>query len=380
MTRKLLFGALAFLAGTVMMFAQNPLISIVGGSAPGGWSGDLDMATTDGVNYTYTGLVVTVPAQDPGIKFRRDHDWPVNWGGSGFPNGTATQNGANIPATNGIWDVAFNITTGVYSFTPAGVVYDMVALAGNGAILNFVTTDGIHYHSNGAALEEGIYYFTINGAGQYGGTGFPNGTATDPGTITVPGNTYNITYDAQTSVYNFSYVTISVIGSGVVNWDTDVDLVTTDGVLYTLASQAFAGGEMKFRQNHNWDVSWGSGVFPSGTLESPGENFVVPAGIYMVTFNRTTAEFIMSDLAGVDTVVKNNIVAYPNPASTGWNLSTHGNPLTNVKITDATGKVMVNQSMNTQQTVINASGLATGVYFASVTAGSSTTVIRLVKN
>ena len=97
-------------------------------------------------------------------------------------------------------------------------------------------------------------------------------------------------------------------------------------------------------------------------------------------FNRTTAEFSMSDVAGVTTVVKNNVSVYPNPSATGWNFSTTGAALTNVKVTDITGKTVLNQTVSGQTANVNATGLATGVYFASVTAGGSTTVVRVVKN
>jgi hypothetical protein len=380
MTKKLLLLLAVFMLGAVTMFAQNPVISILGGSTTVGWSGDLDMATTDGVTYTYSNLVVTVPSSDPGVKFRQGHDWGTNWGSTAFPSGTATPNGANIPATNGTYNVTFNRTSGAFSFVPVGVTYDVVVLVGGGATLTLSTSDGVNYHSNGVALQEGAYHFNINGTGQYGGTGFPSGTAMNPGSITVPANTYNITYSTETDVYNFGFVTISAIGGGVVNWDTDVDFATTDGVNYMIASQVFVGGEMKFRQNHNWDLSWGSGIFPSGTLVSPGENFTVPAGTYRVMFNRTTAEFSMSDVAGVTTVVKNNVSVYPNPSATSWNFSTTGATLTNVKVTDITGKTVINQAVNGQIANVNATALSAGVYFASVTANGATTVLRVVKN
>lgn len=380
MTKKLLLLLAAFMLGAVTMFAQNPVISILGGSTTVGWSGDLDMATTDGVTYTYSNLVVTVPSSDPGVKFRQAHGWDVNWGSTAFPSGTATQSGANIPATNGTYNVTFNRTNGAFSFVPVGVSYDVIALVGGGATVTLSTPDGVSYYSNGVALQEGSYHFTINGAGQFGGTDFPSGTAVNPGNITVPANTYNITYSKETTMYNFGFVTISAIGGGAVNWDTDVDFVTTDGVNYMIASQVFAGGEIKFRQNHNWDLSWGSGVFPSGLLVSPGENFTVPAGTYRVMFNRTSAEFSMSDVAGITTVAKNNVSVYPNPSATGWNFSSTDTLLSNIKVTDITGKTVINQAVNGQNATVSATGLAAGVYFASVTANGATTVVRVVKN
>ncbi len=54
--------------------------------------------------------------------------------------------------------------------------------------------------------------------------------------------------------------------------------------------------EMKFRQNGNWDVNWGSPDFPTGTGTQNGANIPVvvePEGttIYQVTFNCSTGEY-----------------------------------------------------------------------------------------
>jgi hypothetical protein len=50
-------------------------------------------------------------------KFRADNAWTVNWGAATFPNGIGTQDGANIPATAGTYQITFNSATGEYTFT-----------------------------------------------------------------------------------------------------------------------------------------------------------------------------------------------------------------------------------------------------------------------
>jgi len=379
MIRKLLTYCAVFLAGTAMMNAQNPLVSILGGSTSVGWTGDLDMSTTDGVHYTYSGLVVTVPPTDAGVKFRQDHDWPINWGAATFPSGTGVLNGANIPATNGTWDVTFDISTGAYTFSPPGVVFDTVTLTGGGITASFSTLDGENYFADNVTLGDGDYFFSVNAEGQWGSTGFPTGTAIEGGLIPVPENAYNITFNTETGAYAFNYVTVSITGDGLINWDTDVDLDTTDGVNYTKTDQAFAGGEIKFRLNHLWVVSWGSGTYPSGTLTSPGENFVVPAGTYDVSFNRTSAEFAFTTEAGIEVRVKNSIIVYPNPATSVWNFS--GNDeITTIQVVDLTGKTILTQNFGAQAATVNASGFASGIYFAKVTSAKGVSVVRIVKN
>lgn len=370
-----------FMAGTAMMMGQNPVISILGGSTPVGWSGDLDMSTTDGVNYTYSGLVVTIPATDPGVKFRRDHGWTVNWGSAGFPTGTGAQGGANIPATNGTWDVTFNINTGAYSFAPAGVVYDEVSIVGSSSLV-MTTADGIIYTAEDAILDTGDFSFRINDATVgWGSPSFPTGVAVSGQSIPVQGNSYNITFNKTTGAYSFNYVTISLIGAGVINWDTDVDLTTTDGFNYTLSNFTFTGGEAKFRLNHVWTrTNWGGTDFPNGTGSTAADapNFVIVAGTYDVMFNRVTGEYMFMDvIAGRDDFAVSAITAYPNPTQNVWNFSAgnKGN-ITAISIVDITGKELFSKN---DTTVVNAAGFAPGVYFARVTTGNATQTIRLVK-
>jgi hypothetical protein len=62
--------------------------------------------------------------------------------------------------------------------------------------------------------------------------------------------------------------------------------------------------EMKFRENMEWDVNWGSTDFPTGTGEPGGENIPVPldtVGIttdYIVTFNCSTGEYSFTHVWG----------------------------------------------------------------------------------
>lgn len=368
-----------FMAGTAMMMAQNPVISILGGSTSVGWTGDLDMATADGVNYTYNGLVVTIPASDAGVKFRRDHDWPVNWGANSFPNGTGTQNGPNIPATNGTWDVTFNITTGAYSFVPAGVHFDTVSIVGSSSLV-MTTVDGIMYTADNALLDTADFSFRVNDAAVgWGSASFPTGIAVSGQSIPVQGNSYNITFNKNTGAYSFNFVRISLIGAGVVNWDTDTQLTTTDGVNYTLSNFTFAGGEGKFRLNNAWGTSWGTLEFPSGTATSvDGPNMVITAGTYDVTFNRITGVFAFTaPSAGINTFKTTAVTVYPNPAQSVWNFSAGSNTINAIQITDVTGKVMFSQN---NSTTVNAAGFASGIYFARVTMGNTAQTIRVVKN
>jgi len=66
--------------------------------------------------------------EDQSVVFRKDQDGTVFWGDTGFPNGTATLNGDNIPTTPGRYRITFDCLSGEYTFvadeTPAeGIAY-----------------------------------------------------------------------------------------------------------------------------------------------------------------------------------------------------------------------------------------------------------------
>lgn len=95
-----------------------PTIAIVGSGTQQGWPSDPQvdaavLSTTDGA--VYLGSSITL--LDGEIKLRANNSWDVNWGAATFPSGTGTQGGANIPSVAGTYDVAFERTTGNYTFT-----------------------------------------------------------------------------------------------------------------------------------------------------------------------------------------------------------------------------------------------------------------------
>lgn len=94
-----------------LTFERYPSIGIIGSATPGGWDTDTNMTYTGG------GIVsVTMDLVDGEAKFRAFDAWDYNWGDSGFPSGTGTINGPNIPVTAGNYTIKFNVNTGAYSF------------------------------------------------------------------------------------------------------------------------------------------------------------------------------------------------------------------------------------------------------------------------
>ncbi|MFK8006686.1 MAG: T9SS type A sorting domain-containing protein, partial [Saprospiraceae bacterium] len=103
--------------------ADYATIGVIG-SAVGGWDDDIDMFKNPDPAAPNEWLL-TITVVDGELKFRADNDWIDVWGGEttpgGFPTGNAVMPGENITVFAGTWTIAFNSTTGDYSFTPASI-------------------------------------------------------------------------------------------------------------------------------------------------------------------------------------------------------------------------------------------------------------------
>ncbi|AXG74147.1 T9SS C-terminal target domain-containing protein [Flavobacterium arcticum] len=376
---KKLFFLVAMCASTTITFAQFDNIGLLGGSTVTGWDSDTDMMTTDGIIYTLNDVVITVPEVDPGVKFRKDDDWPVNWGGSSFPAGTATLNGSNIPAVDGTYNVTFNLETLEYSFVATGL--SEVNLVIDAMDVPMFTTDGVTYTANNVMLEAGDIAFSVDDTTTWGSSDFPTGTAVENEQIPVLANSYNISFNLDTKAYSFDFVIISMIGDGVVDWTTDTEMATTDGVNYTYMLTS-AGGEGKFRLNNDWNPGWGSTDFPSGIGSTEGDspNIPIAAGTYDVTFNRTTGAYnFASTTASTASFSSNDVNVYPNPSSTVWNFDAGSLIIDKAEVIDVTGKVVYTNTFAASQAIVNTDAFVAGIYFARIYSGTSVQTIKVVK-
>ena len=202
----------------------------------------------------------------------------------------------------GNYNIAFNRETGEYSFTCVNNCTAFIGIAGTAvppdfnwdSDVNMMTSDGIIYRLQSYTFIDGEAKFRQDDSwtNNWGGTGFPSGTAIPGGpNIPVAAGNYNVTFNINTGEYSFSAPDIGIIGTSLSGWTDDIDMQTTDGIIYTLTDYAFAAGEVKFRQDNDWTINWGNYDFPTGYGYQDGPNIPVPAGDYTVTFNRTTGEY-----------------------------------------------------------------------------------------
>ncbi len=366
------------------------------GSGIGGW-GDADemaMTSTDGgVNFTMTGITLFSGE----VKFRANSSWATNWGAVDFPSGTAIVNGqpgnANIPTLPGVYDIAFNRTTGVYSFVLVSATVDNYGITGafntaaTAVAMDVDATGNDYYKKDMYFSAPNVHFIKDNDPMLvYGGTGFPMGTATlAGGEIPLTVGFYNVSFKKDTGAYAFTDIPVSMVGD-FTNWggSPDVDMMSTDGgINFSAMGVVFAANSgLKFRTNHDWALSWGGPDFPMGVATSAGgPNINVIAGTYNVSFNRLTGEYSFADPAAATTTFDKNVVSvYPNPTSNVWNFKTNNTQVSSIAIADISGKIVMTKNIMASEFAIDASTFASGLYFATIKVGDKTNTVKIIKN
>ena len=283
---------------TITDLGSEQMIGLIG-TAANGWYVDVDMATSDGIIYTLLNYPLTVGA----VKFRQNNNWDINWGGATFPTGMGYLYGPDIHiVSSSNYDIIFNRLTGDYSFACVSNCHAAVGILGTAVPpdhgwendVDLSTYDGINYTLLNYNFTDGVAKFRQNDNPDlnWGGSSFPSGTASQGGPeINVSAGNYTVSFNLTTGDYSFSWPGIGILGTALTGWTDDIDMQTTDGVIYTLANYPFATGEVKFRQDNDWSVNWGNDVFPLGLGYQDGPNIPVPEGNYNVTFNKITGEF-----------------------------------------------------------------------------------------
>jgi hypothetical protein len=322
------------------------------------------------------------------------------FGETTFPTGTLTGAADNIPVVAGVYSsVTINISTGEYSFVLAPLT-PPVSIVGEGAggwppfvgddPNQMTTTDGVIYTLNGLTLTTGPIKFRQDNdwAINWGGTTFPAGTGVlgTPDNIPAVAGTYDVTFNRTTLEYSFTVPTVAIVGDGAGGWPPFVgadpnQMTTTDGVIYTISGLTLTDGNMKFRQNNDWAVNWGGTTFPAGTaVFNTPNNIPTTAGIYDITFNKSTLEY-SAQLLSTRGFQSSNFKTFPNPTQRSWNfVSTSSKNITSIQIVDVLGKNVISITPDTTTATVDASSLTNGLYFAKVTTASGTETVKLMKN
>ncbi len=271
-----------------MTYKVTPItaISIIG-SVRGAWDTDVDMTYNE--NLKCWEARETLNAGE--FKFRANHDWAINWGGT-FDD--LSQGGANLNlAADGPYIIRLYVNgeSAAHCTVKEDNGYpDFLYEIGNES--GWSTSHPLAGDGNGKY--QGFYY--LNGefkfkpnadnwnddyekldGDAYAGTlkqdGGPNVDAPEAGV-------YKIDVDLAAMTYQLTALTsVGIIGNGG-DWANDIEMTyNVEAGCYEVTTE-LAAGEFKFRANHDWAINWG-GSFDN--LTQDGANLsIAEAGTYKV--------------------------------------------------------------------------------------------------
>ena len=268
-----------------MTYKITPVTSIsIIGSVRGAWDTDVDM--------TYNEIMKCWEARETlnagEFKFRLNHDWAVNWGGT-FDD--LVQDGPNLQlAASGPYVIRLFLSDeapahctvkedngypdNFYEIGNEGGwgTNHLLLGNGNGQYQGYYWLDGeFKFKPNKDNWDNDLEYVSGNTtSGSLTDGGGPN--CPDPGA-----GFYQINLDFANMHYSLLKIeSISMIG-GFNDWSSDLEMtynaaegcweVTTDKV----------SGEFKFRANHDWGINWGG---TENDLTQDGANLNIEAGTY----------------------------------------------------------------------------------------------------
>ena len=170
--------------------------------------------------------------------------------------------------------------------------------------LPFYTTDTPGILVAYVTLRDGEIKFRSDNAWtlNYGDTGL-DGTLDEGGdNIVVTAGTYKIMVNLNDLTWSKEDYTWGLVGSATANgWDGPDFMIHYNPYQNNWkAAVTLLDGEIKFRFNNDWGLNYGdSGA--DGTLEAGGDNIVVTAGNYIVTFDLENLEYTLEavDLWGL---------------------------------------------------------------------------------
>jgi hypothetical protein len=198
--------------GVYSFTSGYPVVSLYDGAA------DIDLTTFDGVNYFLNGYTMVAGS----YQFRQAHANTFVWGASAFPSGTAaTYLSTSIPVTGKRFNITFNKTTGVYSFSyvTIGLIGDATP-GGWGADTDMSTIDGVNYKINGISLtydsitnQSLKFRMNHDWSTNWGSSSYPSGVADLGGNnISIPESSiYNIQFNIETGDFNIVDTLLSKI-------------------------------------------------------------------------------------------------------------------------------------------------------------------------
>jgi len=172
------------------------------------------------------------------------------------------------------------------------------AVSGWSTDVVMTSTDNVNFTLSNFIFTNGSAKFRQDAKwdNNWGSNAFPNGTGSKNGTnIPVTSGTYNVAFNINTGAYSFvsvvHYDEISISGTAGPGLNSDVSMITGDGINYSLNQYTLKSGTLVFRKDNSSTTSWKSASFPTGTATQGGSEIVVSPGTYDITFNKSTGAY-----------------------------------------------------------------------------------------
>lgn len=153
-----------------------------------------------------------------------------------------------------------------------------------GKLINYATEAGLDNDPTSAEPNTGTVSFRLRA--------FVGDTATSTDQLSPAVTLVLVLPEAVLSGSSVQVTTWGVVGSGYNNWGAYLDspFYTTSDPDVLVAYTTLLDGEIKFRDDNAWALNYGdTGV--DGILDDGGDNIVVTAGTYKITFNTSTLAY-----------------------------------------------------------------------------------------
>jgi hypothetical protein len=371
--------------------AQSPIAVI--GTAVEGWTEDADLNNywpTLYPNPTGDYYYAQIDLNEGYVKFVEVDNQDNIFGGTAFPSGEFSDD--EIPVSAGLYTIELNMENNTYLFD----AYPKVFL---GYTSNFVfeSDDLINFElpatefSTGYQFINSYYDPAVMEPDEYGSNNFPTGIGNANHPIPIEAGYYKVFFSLATLFYSFDIPDVSLVGTALNGWPDeenetpDVFMESEDGFIYTLSNVFLEEGELKFREDSNWTVSWSGTNFPIGDLVgSDLDAIVVPeSGFYDVEFNRQNQTYSFATLSSTDFNF-NQVEIYPNPTQSSWQFSLGDFDFQKLQIYSVTGKLIFETKPSESQSEyleIDGTYFDKGLYLAKLISNSGNVkTMKLIKN
>lgn len=126
------------------------------------------------------------------------------------------------------------------------------------------------------------------------------------------------------------------------------------------------------------EIDFSNPIFAGSPTRSDLAQFVISSNLDNAWLDNVY--FHNNTVLGIDEFDLNQVKVSPNPTNSVWNVTTVDQNINTIRVYDVLGKEVLSLEPNSNEAVINASGLINGLYLAKISSANGERTIKLVKN